>query len=246
MYLTPGPGPQTYAVISNLESGKSDIVVRSDGNPESLRWCNYSAPAAGRCAASARNVDTLGYLDRDATTDRDGHRRHQREAARSAGAAIRTRYLRQFDAAVLDWRNRPTASVLMEREYVPEAGKIGTNIVDSREGLGVDLVDTAHPQKHAVERPNAAASGYLTDGRGHVRIMAVTEDDHHGRMSRLCQIFYRTQNSRDWKTLVEFQKEQFEPLDVDADTRQRLRAQEEGRSLRALSDQARRQRLPRH
>ncbi|MFL6725164.1 MAG: S9 family peptidase, partial [Sphingomicrobium sp.] len=215
MYLTPGPGPQTFAVISNLGSGKSDVVVSSDGKPEVLRWCNYSAPTRAVCSFAA-NVDTLGYLvgmQRLIAMDTNGTN------AKLLGQPERhtDAYLRQFDAAVLDWRNAADGSVLMAREYVPEAGKIGTNIVDSREGLGVDLVDTRTLKSTAVERPNAAASGYLTDGRGQVRLMEVVEDDHQGQVTGRTKFYYRTQTSRDWKTLVDFQKEQFEALAVDAD-----------------------------
>ena len=215
MYLTPGPGAQTFAVISNLETGKSDIVVRSDGNPETLHWCNYSAPTRAVCSFAA-NVDTLGYLigmQRLIAMDTNGM------DAKLLGQPERftDAYLRQFDAAVLDWRNAADGSVLMEREYVPEAGKIGSSIVDNREGLGVDMVDTRTLKSSPVERPNPAASGYLTDGRGQVRVMAVVEDDHHGQVTGREKFYYRTQNSRDWKTLVEFQKEQFEPLAVDAE-----------------------------
>jgi dipeptidyl aminopeptidase/acylaminoacyl peptidase len=215
MYLTPGPGAQTFAVISNLETGKSDIVVRSDGNPETLRWCNYSAPTRAVCSFAA-NVDTLGYLigmQRLIAMDTNGTN------AKLLGQPERftDAYLRQFDAAVLDWRNAADGSVLMEREYVPEAGKIGSSVVDNREGLGVDLVDTRTLKSSPVERPNHAASGYLTDGRGQVRIMEVFEDDHHGQVTGREKFYYRTQGSRDWKTLVDFQKEQFQPLAVDAE-----------------------------
>jgi dipeptidyl aminopeptidase/acylaminoacyl peptidase len=215
LYLTPGPGAKTFAVISNLETGKSSVVASSDGNPESLRWCNYSAPTRTVCRINA-NVDTIGYLigmQRLIAINTDGTdpkllgqpERHTDE------------YLRQFDAAVLDWRNAADGSVLMEREYVPEAGKIGTNIVDSREGLGVDLVDTRTLKSTTVERPNRSASDYMTDGRGHVRIMTVNEDDRHGQLTGRVKYYYRTEDSRDWKTLVDYQKEQFEALAIDAD-----------------------------
>jgi acetyl esterase/lipase len=215
LYLTPGPAANTFAVISNLQTGKSDVVVRTDGKPESLRWCNYSAPTRVVCRIDA-NVDTLGYLigmQRLIAMNTDG------TDAKLLGQPERytDEYLRQFDASVLDWRNAADGSVLMQREYVPEAGKIGTNIVDNREGLGVDLVDTRTLKTTPIERPNAAASGYLTDGRGQVRVMAVVEEDHHGQITGRAKYFYRTQNSRDWKTLVDFQKEQFEPLAVDAE-----------------------------
>lgn len=215
LYLTPGPGPKTFAVISNLESGKSSVVVASDGHPESLRWCNYSAPTRAVCRIDA-NVDTIGYLigmRRILAMNTDG------TDAKLLGQPQRhtDAYLRQFDASVLDWRNGADGRVLMQRQYVPEAGKIGTNIVDTHEGLGVDLVDTLSLRSIPVERPNPNASDYMTDGRGNVRIMTVQEDDHHGQLTGRTKYYYRTADSRDWKTLVDFQKEQFEPLAVDAD-----------------------------
>jgi dipeptidyl aminopeptidase/acylaminoacyl peptidase len=215
MYLTPGPGPKTFAVISNLETGKSSVVIASDGLPESLRWCNYSAPARGVCRIDA-NVNTLGYLvgiQRLLAMDTDGTN------AKLLGQPERytDAYLRQFDAAVLDWRNGTDGSILMERQYVPEAGKIGSNIIDTHEGLGVDLVDTQTMRSTTIESPNKFASDYLTDGRGYVRVMTAAEDDHHGQLTGRTKYYYRTADSRDWKTLVDFQKDQFEPLAVDAE-----------------------------
>jgi hypothetical protein len=214
MYLTPGPGPKTFAVISNLQTGKSDVVVASDGSPESLHWCNYSAPARAVCLISA-NVNMEGYLvgmQRLMAMNTDG------TEAKLLGQPDRhtDEYLRQVDAQVLDWRGGADGSVLMERQYVPEAGKIETNIVDSREGLGVDLVDTRTLRSTPVELPNKSASDYMTDGRGHVRVMEVVEDDH-GQVTGRVKYYYRTADSRGWKTLVDYQKDQFEPLAIDAD-----------------------------
>ena len=36
LYITPGPGPKGFAVISNLDTGKSTVVTSADGNPELL------------------------------------------------------------------------------------------------------------------------------------------------------------------------------------------------------------------
>ena len=43
LYLTPGKGPVTYAVVSDLNSGKTSVMTLADGVPETVRWCNYSA-----------------------------------------------------------------------------------------------------------------------------------------------------------------------------------------------------------
>lgn len=214
MYLTPGPGPKTFAVISNLDTGKSQVVVASDGNPESLRWCNYSAPSRAVCRIDA-NVDTIGYLlgmQRLLAMNIDG------SDPKLLGQPQRytDAYLRQFDASVLDWRKSLDGRILMAREYVPEAGKIGSNIIDKREGLGVDLVDTNTLKSTRIEPPNPASSGYMTDGRGNVRLMAVAEEVNRSYTGRR-KYFYRAQGSNDWKTLVDYQEDQFEPLAIDAE-----------------------------
>ena len=48
-YLTPGPGPKVFGVISNLLTGKSSVMISADGNPERIRWCEYSAVDRAVC-----------------------------------------------------------------------------------------------------------------------------------------------------------------------------------------------------
>ena len=38
LYLTPGPGPKTFAVIYNLVSGKTAVMTGSGSAPDVLRW----------------------------------------------------------------------------------------------------------------------------------------------------------------------------------------------------------------
>jgi len=213
LYLTPGPGPKTFAVISNLETGKSTTVVNTDGNPESLQWCKYSGPNRVVCSIVG-NVDISGYLG--------GFRRLLSMTTEGADAKLLgkpSRYnqssLHGVDAWVLDWRGGRDGKILMEREYVPTVS-IGTSIADTHEGLGVDLVDTVTLKSETVEPPSEAAEDYMTDGRGHVRIMSVV-DYSRGKMQPLTKYLYRTEGSRDWKTLVGYQEKDFEPLEVDAD-----------------------------
>jgi dipeptidyl aminopeptidase/acylaminoacyl peptidase len=213
MYLTPGPGPKTYAVISNLQTGRSGTVVSTDGNPESLQWCKYSGPQRVVCSI-AGNVDVTGHLvgfRRLISMTSDG------TDAKLLGKPMRYNdaSLNSVDARVLDWRGGQDGKILMERVYNPSVGT-GTAVEDKREGVGVDLVDTATLRSEAVEAPNENAAGYMTDGRGHVRLMTVVDDDR-GKMQPLTKYLYRTENSRDWKTLVQYQEKEFEPLEIDAD-----------------------------
>jgi dipeptidyl aminopeptidase/acylaminoacyl peptidase len=217
MYLTPGPGPKTFAVISNLATGKTAVMTAADGNPELLRWCDYAAADRAVClvtGAAERSGELLGF-ERLLAMNIDGKDAKllgQPESEYDAG-------LRQFDASVLDWGKRTDGKLLMEREYVPEAGKIGSNIIRKKSGLGVDLVDARSLRADHVEEPKEAASGYISDGRGNVRIMQVNEAKSDGTLTGRIKYFYRTPDSRDWKTLVDYAdwQQQMQPLAVDAD-----------------------------
>jgi dipeptidyl aminopeptidase/acylaminoacyl peptidase len=217
MYLTPGPGPKTFAVISDLATGKTAVMTAADGNPELLRWCDYSAADRAVCLVTGtaeRSGELLGFerLIAMGIDGKDPKLLGQPESEYDAG-------LRQFDASVLDWGKRSDGKLLMEREYVPEAGKIGSNIVRKKSGLGVDLVDTRSLRADHVEPPKDAASGYISDGRGNVRIMQVNETKADGTLTGRIKYFYRTPDSRDWKTLVDYAdwQQQMQPLAVDAD-----------------------------
>ncbi|MEO7635448.1 MAG: S9 family peptidase [Sphingomicrobium sp.] len=215
MYLTPGPGPKTYGVISSLANGKSDVFVSSDGEPENLSWCSYSASDRIVCSIYAI-VDTMGWpatMSRKVTLGTNGGD----PKLMSRPERYTDAYLRGSDGYILDWRQAVDGKVLMARTYVPEEGKIGTNISDSKEGLGVDLVDTRTLRSSAVEPPNKQAAGYLTDHVGNVRIMRVIERERDGTLTGRDKYFYRKKGDRKWLQLVDFQKDQFEPETIDTD-----------------------------
>jgi hypothetical protein len=219
MYITPGPGPKTYAVISNLVTGKSTVMTSADGNPEILSWCNYSAPDRAVCRISALThqiSQILGFQRLIAMNidGSDGKLLGQRSSFYDTA-------LRQTDAVVLDWNGSKDGKVLVERDYVPEGGKaaIESRLSRKKSGLGVDLVDTRDLQTSTVELPRDEASGYMTDERGNVRLMTVYETKQGDTLTGRVKYFYRLPNSRDWKTLVEYvdEDDQIEPLAIDAD-----------------------------
>jgi dipeptidyl aminopeptidase/acylaminoacyl peptidase len=217
MYITPGAGPKTFAVISNLVTGKSAVFANADGNPDVLRWCDYSAPDRAVCRVTGAVNDSgvlisFGRLLSMGTDGKDPKQLGQPSSFYDAG-------LRQVDATVLDWGNRTNGKLLMERQYVPEEGKIGSHIVSTKSGLGVDRVDTRTVQADPVEMAKDAASDYLTDGRGNVRIMQVEEAQSNGTLTGRVKYLYRRQGSHEWKSLVEFadSDDQIRPLAIDAD-----------------------------
>jgi dipeptidyl aminopeptidase/acylaminoacyl peptidase len=217
LYVTPGPGLKSFAVISDLQTGKSSVVTSADGEPDTLDWCNYSSPARLVCRASGQVVQTgqiIGF-QRLISLNIDGADPKLLGQPRSFYDAA----LRQFDGRVLDWNGAVDGTVLMQRAYVPEAGRIQSRVSRTKSGLGVDRVDTRTLRVTPVEPPRDAASGFMTDGRGNVRIMTNDESNSGGGLTGRVKYFYRTTDSREWKTLVEFADldDQIRPLAVDAE-----------------------------
>lgn len=218
LYITPGPGPTNFAVISNMESGKSGVVISSNGSPMILRWCEYAATDRVICRFTAGIVklnDIVGF-ERLIAMKLDGSDPKllgQPESFYDAN-------IRQIDANILDWGNRTDGKLLMERVYVPEEGKMGTRLIRSKQGLGVDRVDVRSLKFVPVEAPSAIASHFMSDGRGNVRMMRVDDSDTFGTLSGLVRYYYRTEGSRDWKMLAPNARaeDQLQPLAVDADT----------------------------
>lgn len=217
LYVTPGPGLKGYAVISNLVSGKTSVVTSADGAPETIDWCNYASPSRVVCRVSGGVLqvgEILGFqrllaMNTDGT---DAKLLGQPSSFYDAG-------YRQFDGAVLDWRGGVDGTVLMVRDYVPEAGRIQSRISRTKSGLGVDLVDTATLRVSQVEPPRDEASGYMSDGRGNIRIMTSVERQSNGSLTGRVKYFYRTKDSREWKSLIDYAdfEDQLEPLAVDAE-----------------------------
>ena len=216
LYLTPGAGRQTVAMISSIATGKSESVIASGGNPETLRWCRFVAARRAVCRYGG-TVDRVGVLigaSRLLATDvNSGNIKllGQKESSYDE-------YIRQFDGTVIDWLGSGGGSVLMAREYIPEAGRTGSHIARNKKGLGVDQIDTATLRSKSIEPPNKEASAFVTDGRGNVRLMVMVETSSQGDLTDRAKYFYRKLGSREWETLVDYQDfDDFKALAVDAD-----------------------------
>jgi len=197
LYLTPGPGPKTHAVISNLASGATRSVVSTDGKPESVSWCAYSSPRRVVCSIYAI-VDIMGWpatMSRKVSMDTAG------ADAKLLSKPDGRRSVRSSDGVILDWRQSVDGKVLMAR---PTSG-----------GLTVDLVDTETLKSTTIERPNPRSAGYMTDHLGNVRVMAVLERDNADVLTGKERYYYRVKGSSEWQDLTGYQKDEFEPLSID-------------------------------
>jgi dipeptidyl aminopeptidase/acylaminoacyl peptidase len=219
VYITPGSGRSSVAVVGDLDTGKFIQMATSSGNPDVLRWCKFVSSTRSVCRISGVNnqvyAENIGFM-RLLALNSDGSdpkQLGQRESFYDAS-------VRQFDASVVDWLQGTDNKVLLQRDYVPEEFKVGTRLVRQKQGLGVDVVDTRSLGRDPVEQPRDGASSYMSDGLGHVRLMTVIDANSiTGTMTGQASYLYRTVDSKDWKplaTVADLSKPDFEPLAIDA------------------------------
>jgi len=219
VYLQPGPGRTTHVVIHNLAGGAAPhLVVRSDGNPERLRWCRFVTNERLICQITAMNQGTnlLIPFSRLVSIDTNG----QNLTMLGERSSFYDARLRQYDGQIIDWLGGRENAVLMQRDYVAEAGRIGTRLTRSTDGLAVDRVDVRTLRSTRIEVANRNAGGYLSDGQSNVRIMALpsVRGGATGQAGTRIDYRYRTRASRDWQPLGSYDtatREGMLPVAVD-------------------------------
>jgi hypothetical protein len=221
IYLTPGPGRKTVAVVGDLTSGQFRIVTRTDGNPESLDWCSFASSTRAVCRfgglvpwqGSVENGAPVGF-SRLVALDLDGT--HPKLLGQPEVST--DEWIRQYDAQIIDWLVGSDGQVLVNRLYVPEANTVGKLIYRTKKGWGVDRLDVTSLKSDRVEEPRISA-GYQTDGLGHVRLMSIFGERNSGILTGQIKYLYRTSGSRDWKDLVTVTNmvdPEFVPLEIDS------------------------------
>ena len=217
LYLTPGPGRSTVAVIGDMVAGKFTTLVSTDGEPESLQWCKFASAKRAVCQFGAlvesKSIGELIGFSRLVALDTSGGNPKLLGQAESAYDA----WLRQDDGDIIDWLGGTEGAVLMDRLYVPEEGKINSLVVRTKKGWGVDKVDVTSLRTDNIE-PAREDAGYATDGRGNVRLMSITGARHSGQLTGTVKYLYRTKGTKDWKPLIDSKDDDFVPLAIDADT----------------------------
>jgi len=215
VYLTPGPGRKTVAVIGSLDTGSFSTMVTTDGRPESLRWCNFASLARAVCrfggiVKNPGEIDLLGFNRLVAMDTSGGNAKLLGQPSTSYDSSIRS-----TDGFIIDWLTQSSGAVLVQRQYVPEEGKMGTNIVRTKKGWGVDRVDVTSLKSDSVESPRDSAS-YMSDGLGHVRLLSISGRRDSGILTGSVNYSYRTADSRDWKDIYSGDDREFVPLAIDA------------------------------
>ena len=217
-YVAPSPGGGSVAFIADVQSGDTKPFLNSGGGQEHLRWCRFVTDQRLICRYTGIVNDAgvlLGFSRLIAiNSDGSGIKQLGQESSfYDAG-------LRQYDGDIIDWLPGANGSVLMARAYVPESGKTGTRMIRSKNGFGVDRVDTLTLKVSPVEPALIDAGEFMSDGLGHVRLMGRTGvTAGETQLTGKTKYYYRTTDSKDWKPLTDFiDEDHFVPLAVDATT----------------------------
>lgn len=199
LMLVAGPGRTTAVKVFDLNSGAGSTPLMSRGDPETIRWCAFATDDRLICRYGG-NVDVNGVLlgfSRTVSVKADGGDLK----LLGQNQSFYDDSIRQNDGYILDWLPDDGGSVLMARNYVKEMGRTGTKIARTKEGLGIDKISLVTMTSSVVEQPDRLASGFMTDGRGNVRIRMQNETSVGSQLTGKTNYFYRKPGSRDWQPL---------------------------------------------
>jgi acetyl esterase/lipase len=217
-YVSPLPGQGSALYTMQLTKDATPRrALAINGNPVRLGRCNWVSNARIVCVVysvvdfvgiSHLTVTRLVAVNADGSNDRV---LSSKESNYALGVSL-------FGGSIIDWQPNQDGAVLMTRSYIPE-NRLETRLANSKEGLGVDWVDTKNLANKNIEAPRRDAAGYISDGHGTVRIMAHsnTRADYETETTRYD---YRMKDSRDWQKLCDYNvldRSGFEPVAVDPD-----------------------------
>lgn len=108
----------------------------------------------------------------------------------------------------------------MTKEFVPERS-IGTRLAKDESGLGVELVDVVSGKRTPIEHADAAATAYIADDAGLIRMKVRHPSDSSGNLGGRKLYYYREPDSEGWnilsEVLVDSQSRQgYVPVALDA------------------------------
>jgi dienelactone hydrolase len=219
LFIAPGAAQGTIVYTLALTPGAPAIgAFSADGKPWRVTGCNWVSAARIVCRIYAVMRDLrLGpmTMTRIVAVDIDGSNLQmlsKRENAHSRG-------LQLGGGEVIDWLPGDDGAVLMTRVYLPD-DRTGTLLGSAKAGLGVDRVDTRTLASTPVVQPVRNAIGYISDGRGTVRIMATRGVGAGGMDSGVIHYLYREPDSTEWHRLADYDatdRSGFMPAAVDPD-----------------------------
>jgi dienelactone hydrolase len=212
-----GQGATLYTIALG-KGARPTAVLSADGKPDRLQSCSWVANDRLVCTIRGNNKNPLvGVLPWTRIVAVNADRTDLKVL--STEQTPYTRGYQLYGGEIIDWLPDETGSLLMIRNYLQDA-RTGSRFGSSARGLGVDRIDTRTLEVSHVLPPDPTATTYITDGRGHVRIMGSREIRSYLETG-VIHYLYRGPTARGWQPLSDFNTltdEGFRPLAVDHET----------------------------
>jgi acetyl esterase/lipase len=219
-YIAPTEGQGSIAyTLSLAKESVPKPALSTNGKPYRLEACHWVSNDRIVCLIYAvLSGAAIGHagMTRMVAVDADG----KNVQVLSTRENFYTRGFQLGGGSVIDWLPDENGAVLMTRVYLPN-DRTGSHLGSSTEGLAVDWIDTRTLAVRHVEAARPDAVGYMTDGRGSVRIVGARNAHTAGRQdSGILTFSYRLPGSRDWHKLADYNEVDhggFYPYAVDHD-----------------------------
>ena len=218
-FIRPDAGPGT--ILTTIDLSKADdsrVAVYTNGKPDRVGDCHWVSNQRLVCLLNriVKDRASLTPISRWIAVDREGSNFRML----SNDANVDTYGYLQRAGHIIDWLPDESGALLMSREYRPDT-HAGSTIGSTLNGIGVDWIDTRTGQTRQIESPDESVEGYIADGRGTVRIMAVEpKRTVNGEDSGNLEYKYRKVGAREWLKLSDYNSRDgsgFEPFAVDHD-----------------------------
>lgn len=219
-YVVPARGRGSAVLVSDVvDGGEPKLVMSVQEQGTRITDCSWSAVARIVCTIFAAS-DTGGQrltFTRLVAVNRDGTQLKMissRESQTALGVM-------QNGGTIIDWTaGRGDGSVLITHAYVPEFST-GTRLAQTKQGLGVDRINTLTLARERVEQPRPTAVEYIADGEGHVRVMGTQGEASSGYAKDTISYSYRRKGESEWNKLSDVKwtgglEAGFNPYAVDA------------------------------
>jgi dipeptidyl aminopeptidase/acylaminoacyl peptidase len=218
--VAPNGSGEDIHILQLDGSGKISAIRGATGGDNRLRYCQWSTDQRLACLMtfSVKDADGLVGYSRIIGVNADGSGSHMitpQQSMRAIGANY-------YGGEIIDLTGPDGGNgVLMTRMFQPEE-ETGTIVHASKGGLGVIAIDTVTGKSRTIEQPKVTGTGFISDGRGHVRIMSVQPREESGYDGKRTAYFFRRKDDKTWLPLstVTYQPTGsvgFEPLAVDPD-----------------------------
>lgn len=217
-----GPRPQggEAILVVPLDGGKAVAISGSNGKDDRLRYCVFATDNRLVCQATyyQRQGRYLDYFSRLLAVDSTGSNMKML----SPGTRLNSFYQARGGGALVDLVSPDGGNSILISKVTAEQFTTGSMTARDRPGTSVISIDTATGKFREIEPPKRTASEFMSDGKGNVRIMAVTRVEESGQLGGHDTYLYRKTGSRDWLPLsaVEYDAQTsrgFVPAAVDSD-----------------------------